>query len=321
MNSTVSPKVDPDLVQSLMSFLGRDDGPRLLVETGVAFLLDQPMRRFVDLDRVLDVVDATLSPPLVRRVAEMHLEAALRREASRARQRGDAVGDYLPGAAQEILAQVAARPVQISRRSLARWLQHETVTHLLRAIAQETLDRFLGLLKPDASGGGLLGQISRGPGMGMLSRIGAQMEAPMRKAATRFVSGSVDALVGPLAKLFATPDMAARMGRLRAEVFSAALGIETAELLSTLETLPVSELVAVLPDVVAHNLSRDTVRRAILDEVRAAMDLEGDRPVREVIGPRAAETFRAEAGRIGAPLLDAFLGSARLAALLREPIS
>lgn len=313
-----SPELDPAVVEALVAVMGRDDGPRRLVETAVEFLLDQPVGRFVDLDRVLGLVDASFSPPLVRRAAERHLEASLRRGVARARERGDHLGDYLPESARELLAQVAARPVEISQRSVERWVRHEAVTHLLRAIVGETLDRFLGLLKPDAKGGGLLGQISRGPGMGMLSRIAAQMEAPMRKAATRFVSGSVDAMVGPVVKLFTTPDMAARLGRLRGEAFGAALGLETAEVLSALETLPLEELIDQVPAVVAHNCARPEIRRALLDEIEALLTSEAGHSVREIIGPEAAETYRAQAGALGASLLVGFLSSARLGDLLAE---
>ena len=188
------------------------------------------------------------------------------------------------------------------------------MTHLLQAIVRETLDRFLGLLKPGAKGG-LLGQIARGPGVGMLSRIAAQM-APLRKAATRFASGSVEAMMGPVVKLLSSPEMQARLGRMRAEGVKAALGLETAEVISFLETLPLHDLIDLVPEVIAHNLARPEVRQTILDEVEAALDLEADHPIRDLIGQEAAEVFREEASRLGASLLVDLARSERLAVVL-----
>lgn len=278
-----------------------DDAARL-VGVGFDFLMAQPLGRFVTPAQVLEHLDAALEPAQVRRVVRDHLEAALEREAERARRRADPLEAYLTPEAQALLRRQAEAPVKLEPAFLEGLVKQDAVRHLVRALVEETLGRFVQMLKP-ATGNGPLAK-------GLFARLGAQMEAQLTRAAAGFVSHSLDFVLGRLVQVLATPETGQRLGRLRREGLDVALGLSTGDLWSLAEGLDLSEVLGLLPGLWAHNLARPEIREMILAEARAALEREGQRSLAEVLEPRAVAYWRQRCIEVGAPLLGELASAA-----------
>jgi hypothetical protein len=67
----------------------------------------------------------------------------------------------------------------------------------------------------------------------------------------------------------------------------------------------------IVPGLIAHNLARPDIRAGILDEVRAFLEVEGDRTLREILAEAGAvEAWRTETIAKAAPLVRTFAASA-----------
>jgi len=261
-----------------------DDAGRL-VGVGFDFLMRQPVSRFVTPAQVLRHIEAALRPAHVRRVVTEHLPAALERDRERARAREDRLEAYLTDEAVAVFRRLAAEPVRLQPELLAGLVKQDAVRHLVRVMVEETLGRFVQILKPATANGTL--------GKGFFARLGAQMEGQMGKAASGFVASSLDFLLGRLAHVLATPETESQLGRLRAEGFDAALKLRTSALWDLTEGLDLAEILAVVPGLVEHNLARPEIRRLILAEAAVALDVEGARTLAELLEPEAVNLWRA----------------------------
>lgn len=278
-----------------------DDAGRLV---GVIFdfLMTQPVSRFVSPEQVLEHVEAALSPSHVRRVVTEHLPAALDRDRERARGREERLESYLTDEATALFRRLAAEPVRLQPELLVGLVKQDAVRHLVRVMVEETLGRFVQMLKPAVAGGAL--------GKGFFARIGAQMEAQMSKAASGFVATSLDFLLGRLAHVLATPETESQLGRLRAEGFEAALKLKTSAMWDLAQGVDLDEILAVVPGLVAHNLARPEIRELILSEAAVALDVEGARTLSELLEPEAVTAWRARCVEVSGTLVPELVGSA-----------
>jgi hypothetical protein len=129
------------------------------------------------------------------------------------------------------------------------------------------------------------------------------MESQFGKAASSFVATSLDFLLGRLAQVLAMPETERLLGRLRAEGAAAGLRLRTADLWLLLDGVDVDEVLAVIPGLVAHNLARPEIREILLAEARAALDVEGERTLAEVLEPAAVAVWRDRCVEVAGPLL------------------
>jgi hypothetical protein len=299
MTQTI-PAAEKDLPLPLARLTDDEDVGRLV---GVAFdfLMHQPVSRFVTAAQVLNHLELALRPAHVRRVMKEHLRQGLEREQERARAHQDRLGSYLTGEAREILLHLAARPVRLNPQLLEGIIGHDAVRHLVRVVVVETLGRFIQLLRPAAGTGPL--------GKGLFARLGAQMEVQLSKVAGGFVASSLDFLLGRLANVLATVETEEQLGRLRAEGIEAALQLRTSTLWDLSEDLDLEEILEVVPGLVEHNLGRPEVREAILAEAAAALEVEGERTLAELLEPEAVATWRADFVELAGPLLSELVGT------------
>jgi len=262
---------------ALVDQLSDDTQAKLLVGLGFDFLMGQPVNRFVSPERVLAHVREALRPSHVERVLLEHVRPFFDRDLERAGVRNDRLEDYLTPEALTLFRHLAEQPVTLDRRFLEGFVEQEAVRHLLRVVVEETISRFVQMLKP----GGSKGPFSKG----LFAKLGAQMESQLQRAATAFVSTSLDFLLKRLAQVLATPETEQQLGRLRREGF---------------------------------NLARDEIQEAILAEAEAALLKEGKRLVGELVEPEAVARWRNQSLEIGGPLLAEFACTAELKAWLQE---
>ncbi|MSP72154.1 MAG: hypothetical protein EXR76_08240 [Myxococcales bacterium] len=278
------------------------------------FAAAQPVSRYVEPEPILEHLDRALSEPVVERVLREHLRPALDRELKRAKVRDDRLGDFITAEALAELRSLAARPVKFKRKFLEDLVKQDAVSHLVRSLVQETLDRFLGTLKPGGSGGGVVGGVARGAfglansvSKGLLGGIGAQVESQLKSAASTFVAGSMHVIMDRVVGILASPETGARIGRMNAQGFDQALKMKTAALVEQGLTLPVDDLLEVVPGLILHNLSRPEIRAGLLEELRLMLEIVGQRPLGELLDESGSrEAVRAELIAKGAPLLVEF---------------
>lgn len=305
-------------MKKLLAALADETKTETLVGLAFDFALEQPVRTFIEPELLLAHVDRALSEAMTEAAIARHVRPFLDREQARAEARGDRVGDWLTPKGKETLRALAGRPVKLERSFLEGLVKQEAVTHLVRSVVEETLDRFLQTLKPGGSGGGVLGAMGRGAvgfasglGKGILGGLGAQMEQQLKAAASAFIAGSMNVVMDRVVTLLAAPDTGVKLGRMNQTGFDEALKQKTGRVWAQAMKLPVDELLAVVPGLIAHNLARPDIRAGILDEVRAFLEVEGSRTLGEILAEAGAvEAWRTETIAKAAPLVRTFAASA-----------
>ncbi len=273
----------------------------------------QPVSTYVDGERLLGQLDRLLAEANVERWVREHLGPYLQRDHARAKARGDLVGDWLTAEAQAELRSLAARPVELDRRFLEKLVQQGAVKHMLKSVVEETIGNFIETLRPGGSGAGEGGRVARSAfgfakqvaGGGILGAIGGQVEQQISRAARTFIDGSMTVMLERLVAILASPETARQLGRSKLSAYDEAMKTPTAKLTKHTTTVALDDLAEVLPGVVAHNLARPEIRAGILEEVEAALAVEGDKTVAELLGDDGA-ALRAEVVEIAAPLLASF---------------
>jgi hypothetical protein len=314
MPDETPPAGGPEPADRLLERLRSPEGAAALVRLGFDFLLEQPLARFLEPDRVLAELDRLASSPRLQQALAEHLGPALDRALARAEATGEPLGGYLPGEARALAERLLARPVVLSRGFLEAVLEKPALRRMLRVVVVESVHRFVASL--GQRGDGLLGRL--GLGQGLLGKLGGKIEGSLQAAASAFVQGSLDAVLKGLVPALAGPEMAAELGTLRLEAWRAALELSEAELWRAVLAQPVDEILAVAPGVLRHNAARAEVRAAVRAEVQAFLRLEGRRSLRQVVGdPALVQAWGEETARLGAPLLQEFSGSSAFLAWLR----
>ncbi|MFH2005287.1 MAG: hypothetical protein ABI333_01745 [bacterium] len=288
----------PPQQTALLAQLADETRAKRLVGLGFDFLMGQPVSRFVSPERVLTHVREALRPAHVERVLTEHVRGFLHRDLKRAGERNDRVLDYLTPEALTLFRHLAEQPVTLDRRFLEGLVEQDAMRHLLRVVVEETISRFVQMLKP----GGSSGPFSKG----LFAKLGAQMETQLQRAATAFVSTSLDFLLKRLAQVLATPETERQLGRLRREGFEHWLRLRTRTLWRLAHQLPLDELLAAVPGILRHNLAREEIQGAILAEAEAALQTEGERLVGALVEPGSVAQWRDLSVELGGPLLAEF---------------
>jgi hypothetical protein len=304
-------------VKKLLAALADPAQTEALVGLAFDFAMTRPISEFVRPEQVLAHLDHALAESLTETAIRAHLRPALDREVERARRRDDRIGDWLTAEAKAELRALAARPVKLDRRFIEGLVKQEAIADLVRSVVEETLDRFLQTLKPGGSGGGVFGAVGRsavgiasGFGKGLLGGIGAQMESQLKGAAATFIAGSMHAVMDRVVAILTSPETGTKLARMNVSAFDKAMEKKTHEVAAAAMKLPVDDLLDVVPGLIAHNLARAEVRDGLLEEMRAALAIEGARTLGDVLTTsRDLDAWRAEVVEIGAPLVRSFTAS------------
>lgn len=304
----------PRAIAHLLAGLADPEDAAQLVGLAFDFGVDQPVKRFVVPERVLEHAERALQPEVVERWVRDHLRPSLDRERTRAHRRGDRVRDWLTPESIAELRSIVARPVRLKRDFLEGVVKQDAVRHMLRGIIEETLQRFVQMLKPSGSGGGLVGAVGRsafGLAGGLLGGIGDKIEQTLPRLVATFLESSMNAMLERVVALASTPEAAANLGKAALNAFDGALGQKTGAVADAAHRAPLDDLLALLPEIVAHNIARPEVRAGLLEEVHAALAVEGERPIRALLDEAGTTTlWRSELIATGAPLVNEWSASA-----------
>jgi len=277
------------------------------------FALSQTVSTYVLPDRLLSHLDAALSEPRLVEWTERHLAPFLERERARAKERADRVRDWLTAELQTELRSLAAKPIDLDPKMVERLVRQDSVRHMLRSVVQETLDRFVDTLRPGGQGGGLLGSVGRSAfgfasraGKSLLGNISGQIESQLKSAVTGFVQSSMSMMLDRVVHIIRSQEMQRQLSRSSVALFDEVMKSKTTDIWEfTMARVDLNDLLEAIPGQLAHNLSRPAIRDALLAEVSAYLEIEGDRPVSDLLAPESIALLRADVIRMGAPLLGA----------------
>lgn len=306
----------PRAIQKLLKGLGDAEAAGALVGAGFDFALAQPVRTYVDPERLLGHLDRALDERVVEAYLRDHVRPFFDREAERAVARDDRVGDWLTAEAQAELRALAAKPVEFDRRFLEGLVKQDSVRHMLRSVIEETLDRFVQSFKQTMSSlsGGRLGM-----GKGLLGGITGQIEQQLQRAVGSFVGGSMNLMLERLVAILSSPETARQLGRSKLQAYDAAVKTPTRKVAKSALKAPLDDLLETVPGLIAHNLARPEVRVGIVAEVEAFLAIEGERPVGDLLADEdAVAALRGEVVEVAGPLLSAFAEDPGFLAWLAE---
>jgi hypothetical protein len=261
-------------------------------------LLARPLHALVEAEGLATLLGDALTEAQAKRVAEEHLRPAIDRHRARAHEAGETLGDLLPSdvrARIEALAEGARWPEALLAREL---VDAERVRELVAPVLQDTLVRFARKLSvpgagDEGGGAGLAGKVRRGLGEGA-SRL-----ADVGLSVGKSVMGGFDRKLQSVAKDFSQgalremrEAMKARLESEEGRAILRALGdhaaaklaqIPTGELLGLLDAVPREPLEELAIAVALHNTARDPFRRALREEVAAALAIEGEKPLEALL--------------------------------------
>lgn len=294
-----------------------DDATLLrLLDAAFDFVCERRVNEILDPEWLMTALDRATEPPRLSRWLE-HLGApAGARALARLRSSSLPLGDWLPPPVREALAELLGRPMPLPRPLVDQVLADEHLRESARAMLQETMSSFVDKAFAAAPGGrGLRGMIGLGAKAagGLFGGLGEELQRQLQGRVRDFVDGRMTVLQGRVAEELVSVETARMLGRRRRELFSKLLRRPESDAARLADRLPGRALLAMLPAIVQHNLAREAVRRALREELAAALDTLARQPIGALfdeLGLRELVRQRLQAQ--GLPWLRAFLASTEL---------
>ncbi len=318
-----------DAARRLVAALGASDGAMrdraaaLIVDT----LLDSRVDAWIDADELVDVLAEAVTAENVARVVERHAAPSRDRLVAHWEASGERPRDFLTPELRrrvEAIAEKAPPP-------RAAWAKDAVdpalVRQLIAPVLQETLLSFARRLplpgvgeSPGSGGarggggsmlGGIAGrlkaEVSRHAetvaerGKALLGGLGAQLEAQLQSAARDFSQTASNEMRAALEARLRSPEGRDLARRIRMQALGALLDAPLRELWRDAESMPLDEIDALTGPIAEHNRLRTEVRGFVRDEVKATLEVEGARSIREVLDeagllPRLRSIAEARAG-------------------------
>ncbi len=324
------PTPTPAASDLLLAALSSPAAARALVGVGFDFVVSRPVSSWVEPEEWVERAARLFDPEQAGDLIAEHLPRALERLRAQAKARGERLREWLTAELDAEFRAAAMRPLQLGPRQLRAVVHHEVTEHVMRELVREVLERFIAAAKPGGQGGGLIGAASRGF-LGVASRaasgvlqggiagaLGEQLEGHLKGLVSGFIQSSMHALLERLALIMSAPEVAGQLGAARLELYEALVSRPLRDLAADaeraagglLDGVDWLEWARLAPEVVAHNLSRESVREALVSELRAFVDEQGARPLSELCGPPARlAVLREEVMDALAPQVVAWAGS------------
>ena len=292
------------VAQRIVDRLAGEHGERML-SLVIEFMLEQPVSTYVHVDDLIRLVSLASTGPNASRQIEQHIRPGWERHLARCEASGDTLGAALP---QDVQSRIP-RLILDTRPPKSAWAKDAVDPKLIREFFAPVLQGFLlGFARklpiPGRTGSAPAEERSR-TGFGLRNRI----KESASKRAEKFVEAGKNVLGGLSAEVERQIQTAARdfsqsaerdvrralVDRVRSDEGRALLTEIVEQAVShVLETpisamnedvdaLPWDDLWALVPPTVEHNRDRGPVVEAIEEELRALVEVEGERPVRELL--------------------------------------
>lgn len=324
MSAAAAPLAPTDLVERLR----QPQSARGLLDVLFDFLLDQPIGDLLEEARIFSAIERALDAPWVAQVISQRVEPTILRVLARAQERPEErVGHWLDAESEAALRHLAQTPRPLPPQQVRRFLGHQQVRTMLQQFVEDTLARFISTFKPGGEGGGLAGAVGRGAfgfasrlGGGIVSGVGEQIEAQLKRAASTFVQTSMPALIEHIVGQLTHRQAAERQAQIQVSLLEQLLQSPIAPAAQwSAEKLDFDALRAHLPRLIAHNLQREALRADLRAEIQAQLDVLRAQPVRSLLEESHWAAIHADLQHFGPPLLARFAQSAGFLQWLAQP--
>jgi hypothetical protein len=297
----------PTASEALLLALADPAAARALVGVGFDFVTSRPLAAWVEPEAWVERAARLFDPETTGELIAEHLPRALDRFRAQASARGERLREWVTAELDAELRAAAMRPLQLGPRQLRALAHHEVTEHVMGELVREILERFISAAKPGGQGGGLLGAASRGV-FGLASRaasgvlqggiagaLGEQLEGHLKGLVAGFIQSSMHALLERLALILSAPEVATQLGAARLEAYEALMSRPIRDLAADaeraagglLEGVDWREWARLAPELISHNLARQSVRDALVAELKSFVDEQGSRPLLDFIGSPA----------------------------------
>ncbi|HEX4475720.1 MAG TPA: hypothetical protein VH142_11625 [Polyangiaceae bacterium] len=280
---------------------------RELVTLSVDHVLGRPLRELVDLDALHAIVVEGLTADNVGRFVERHLSPGFRRYAEYVARSDETVGAFVPEPARKKIVALA-RAAGIPR---ARWtdglVDPTLLKKLLAPVWAGVLVNFAKRLPVPGMGGAdsgnasavgrgvnaIAGRIGRSvqeraeklvdAGRAVMGGLGAEVEKRMNAAAAEFSDGAATLFRDALRVRLESDEGKRIVGELVSHGVAHVMATELRVLHEDVAALPIDDVLSVVPPIVHRGAPREFVQGLVEREIRAFLDVEGARTLRELL--------------------------------------
>lgn len=268
-------------------------------EVFAAALLDQPLGTLIDLRRSTAVVLVALTTGAAERLVEDHVTPGWFRQLERLDTKAEQVGAFLPDEIWDKLEHTLSQ-FKFPQGNWAKdLLELNLLRELLAPVVQDTLTNFAKRMPGASLGGGIAAAGGSALG-GLAGRLKKQVGesakgfADVGRSVVGGIEGRLQKSIADLSRTAQDEFRAALVDRLRSpegrrileamrrHAIAQVRRVSLAEVMRDLEdTRALVTLLA--PGALAHNAGRAEISRAVMLEVDAVLEAEGERPVRYLL--------------------------------------
>jgi hypothetical protein len=299
------------------------------------------LRDAVDLERVRVIVLSAMSEASVQRIVEKHAQPGHHRHARAIVGSGVLVGSLVPEAARASMHAIAAK----LRLPRARWAQKAfdpvLVRTLLAPVWTQVLMSFTtklpipglaGVVNQGTAPTGVTGLLARAAmqragnlvdrGKNVIGSLGIDVDKRLAEAARGFSDSAAQIFRTALQERLASDEGRALFARIASGALDHVLGTKIEDLQQDLDDLPVDDVFALVPQLVAYAAQTAYVQDIIRRELDSYLALEGDRTLAELLGELGVlELTRGALIERGTAHTASFLHSPRFADWLQRALS
>jgi hypothetical protein len=280
----------------------REEAVRVLVD----HVLGQELRQLADLEGVAALVVRAITEENVGRLIARHVAPGFHRYLAATVLSGEPVGAFVPDPARERIREI----VRKSRLPRGEWTTGLVEPALLRELfapvwAQVLLAfgsrlPFPGMANASSAAaaaargmGGIAGRLTRSvqeraekiadAGRSVMGGLGAEVERRIQSAAREFSEGAADIFREALGDRLKSQEGRELVEQIAGQVIDHVLVTPLANIQKDLDAIDVAGIFEVVPIAMAHAAPRTFVRDLVMAEVRAYLEIEGNRTLSEVL--------------------------------------
>ncbi|HEY6561621.1 MAG TPA: hypothetical protein VI072_30330 [Polyangiaceae bacterium] len=279
----------------------RADGVRRMLDV----VLEQPLKNVLDLCAAQQALLGALGTDNLRRIATRHVAPGWERYSEAARSSPVRLGELVPPAAQAEIQRLIAttRPPQVAWFKSA--IDAGLLRRLLAPVFGSVLANFVKRLpipgvgaasgttnsNPDAVG--FAERLTRGVqkrtgklvdvGRSAMGGFGAELEKRLQTAARDFGGAAMELFREALEERLRSEEGRALVQQITENAVTKIMSTPLTEIQKDADALPVDGILGIVPDVVAHAVQHDFVRGIVEGDLRAYLEIEGDRSLRELL--------------------------------------
>ena len=282
----------------------RDQGVSLMVDR----ILDTPIAELIDLREVSSVVLEALTVANLETIIQRHVVPGWERYDAHARDAEHAIGSFVPDDARaNIVSMVVA-----GRGPKGKWLKGAIdpilLGRLLAPVYQHLLMSFAMKLPIIGGGqqsvgeggkgkGGLAGRLTRGVqkraeklvdasvnvARSVSGGLGVEMERRLQETVKEFSEGATKLWSKALRDRLRSDEGRKLVEKITNQVTSHVFETKIPDFHDDVQRLPISDILATAPSVIAHGATHEMVRAIVEHEIEAFLELEGTRSSRELL--------------------------------------